>query len=379
MTTAHCIRIALIALAATSVHSQTSAPKKPTTQNALRPAANAIAPAQVEKAVLRVTCEGESAGAEVSINGEVKGQCPFDAEIPVGLLRIRATKTAGPDRERVFEKEVRLGSGVVQRVDVALGWFQTTAEAIKRWERAADAGDAEAMYQLGWAYQWGTAGVVDFVKSSAYYGRAAMAGHPAGMHAYSAAIYQGRAAITDREVAKSWGDKAVAKGDGDALYSLAIHYEYSEDLQEVAQSNELYARAAQAGVWGAIATLNASELDAAKKQRLDGKVVQSRLRRAEAGSSLEMLIVEQYYKKGTNGVSQDLAKAAALSRQRFVYAEKAAATGDSNSLVRLANYYRFGSEWNAKDSVLAEKLYREAIAKGDTFEAKRGLEALLKK
>ncbi|MCU4120156.1 hypothetical protein [Variovorax sp. N23] len=364
----------LLLTVASAAQAQTQTPaRKPLTK---QPAKSAPA-APVEKAVLRVGCEGDSAGAEVSVNGEIKGQCPLDMQIPVGVVRIWAAKPAGPDRERVFEKEMRLGTGVVQRVDIVVGWYQTTAEAIKRWERAANAGDAQSMYQLGWAYEWGTAGVVDFAKASAWYGRAAEAGNAAAMEAYGAAIVRGSAAEKSPEVAKAWFAKALAKGDGAALAYQAMHYKYSKDPREVAQSPALYARAAQAGQWGALNELLDSEPDPDKKLSLRRQINQIQLTLAEAGSALEMQIISSRYARGESGLPKDTAKENALSQRMFTYAEKAAATGDAEWLKKLADYYRFGSDWNPKDKVMAEKLYREALAKGEP-DAQRGLDMLMK-
>lgn len=344
------------------------APKRSPTQSAPAPT--------TEKAVLRVGCEGDSAGAEVSINGEIKGQCPLDMEIPVGVVRIRAAKPAGPNRERVFEKELRLGTGVVQRVEVVVGWYQTTAEAIKRWERAANAGDAQAMYELGWAYEWGTAGVIDFVKSSAYYGQAAAAGHPAGMYEYARAIYQGRAVEKSKDIADSWSEKAFAKNYSAALYLKGVQYQYSKDPQQVSQSRELFVKAAQAGSAIAMIELQDSESDPAKKQNFEKQIVQIELEGAESGRWRSMRYVLTRYIFGM-GLPKDPAKAEAIEHRLFTYAEKLAATGDAGGLKMLADYNRSGSKWNAKDKAMAEKLYREAIAKGDS-NAQRSLDLLLK-
>jgi hypothetical protein len=75
---------------------------------------------------LKVHCEGEDAGAEISVNGVFKGECslaPLVIEVAPGRLKLRVEKG---DRE--FEKDVRVGDGVLQPVDVVLAKHMSAAE-----------------------------------------------------------------------------------------------------------------------------------------------------------------------------------------------------------------------------------------------------------
>lgn len=76
--------------------------------------------AHAQKAVLRVTCEGADAGAEVFINGKVKGECPLDIMVDPGNVEFKAVKPIGETKEAVFEQNFRIGSDVVKRVPVEL-------------------------------------------------------------------------------------------------------------------------------------------------------------------------------------------------------------------------------------------------------------------
>lgn len=84
--------------------------------------------------MLRIGCEGESVGAEVSANGVFKGECPLDMSVPAGVLKLRVVKKVDAGRVRVFEQELRLGDGVVKRVEVVLGAPQLTPEGRKQEE-----------------------------------------------------------------------------------------------------------------------------------------------------------------------------------------------------------------------------------------------------
>lgn len=79
--------------------------------------------------MLRVNCEAADIGAEVTINGQFRGECPVDIQVQAGTLQIRVMKPAGADRERVYQQEIRMGEGTVKRLDVVLGTAQLTAAA----------------------------------------------------------------------------------------------------------------------------------------------------------------------------------------------------------------------------------------------------------
>lgn len=75
--------------------------------------------AQAQKSALRVVCNGDDVGAEVSVNGKFKGECPIDIEVAPGTLKLRVEKK-DPSYERVFEQEIRMGDGVAKKVEVVL-------------------------------------------------------------------------------------------------------------------------------------------------------------------------------------------------------------------------------------------------------------------
>lgn len=85
------------------------------------------APAQAA-AALRISCDGSSAAAEVSINGQFKGECPLDVQVEPGEIQLRAVKREGKTKQRVFEQTLRLGDNVVKRIEILLGAAEWTAE-----------------------------------------------------------------------------------------------------------------------------------------------------------------------------------------------------------------------------------------------------------
>ncbi|MBK1688755.1 hypothetical protein CKO37_14760 [Rubrivivax gelatinosus] len=72
----------------------------------------------------------------MTLDGEVRGECPADGPLDLivvpGTYRLRAAKPAGPDQERVFEKEMRILPGTLPRQEVLLGTARPTADAQRR-------------------------------------------------------------------------------------------------------------------------------------------------------------------------------------------------------------------------------------------------------
>ncbi len=77
--------------------------------------------AQAKTSMLRVACDGPAVGAEITINGSFKGECPLDVEVEAGTLDVRALKRLDGNREQRFEQRTSIGEGVVKRLDVQLG------------------------------------------------------------------------------------------------------------------------------------------------------------------------------------------------------------------------------------------------------------------
>jgi len=87
-------------------------------------------------AALRIVCDGDAEGAEVYINGKFKGECPLDMKVPEGRLKLRAQKTVDADHEpRRFEQEIRIGDGVIKKVEVQLSVAELNAAGKKREEK----------------------------------------------------------------------------------------------------------------------------------------------------------------------------------------------------------------------------------------------------
>lgn len=162
--------------------------------------------------VLRVACDGDNVGADVSINGSFKGDCPVDIQLSAGTYQLSAVKKAGAERIRDFATEVRIGEGVAKKVSVELSEPHLTAEGqrleaarlarenaekerlaaerrrqeaaqqarseaqLDQERRAAQQGEADAMLKLGIRYAVGDAVAKDAATSKEWLSKAAEAG-----------------------------------------------------------------------------------------------------------------------------------------------------------------------------------------------------------
>lgn len=82
-------------------------------------------------AYLRLRCEGVSEGADVRINGQLKGQCPIDLAVPEGKVRLTVRKDLGRGQYQLYERELFLAAGAMKRETVTLGEVQFTPEGRK--------------------------------------------------------------------------------------------------------------------------------------------------------------------------------------------------------------------------------------------------------
>jgi tetratricopeptide (TPR) repeat protein len=69
---------------------------------------------------IRVACGDDAAGAEVSVDGKFKGECPVDIQVKEGQVRITAVKKDVGDSLK-FAQTIKIGADVVKRVEVSFG------------------------------------------------------------------------------------------------------------------------------------------------------------------------------------------------------------------------------------------------------------------
>mgnify|MGYP003385321978 CR=1 FL=1 len=93
---------------------------------------------------LSVTCKGDNVGADVSVNGTFKGECPVDVLVQEGTLKLRVQKGVDASHARIFEQEIRMGDNVIKTVEVVLGAPQSNAEGLHHEPAQSSLGQVEA-------------------------------------------------------------------------------------------------------------------------------------------------------------------------------------------------------------------------------------------
>jgi formylglycine-generating enzyme required for sulfatase activity len=114
----------------------TACGKEPADSTAEKPA-EPVMPSGPATSALRILCEDDAAGAEVTINGQFKGECPLDMQVPAGEFKLVAIKPVDAGHERRFEQDIKLGDNVVKKVEVALSDSQPTAEEMEKIKKQA--------------------------------------------------------------------------------------------------------------------------------------------------------------------------------------------------------------------------------------------------
>jgi hypothetical protein len=167
--------------------------------------------------LLRVACDGADQGAEISINGVFKGECPLDIQVNAGTVQLRLVKRIDALRERVFQQEFRMGDGVVKKVEAVLSAPQWNAEGLRlerereavrqaaaaeayradqellaQQQRAAETGDTAAMVALAERHVSGAGVPKSDERATAWYRLAASAGNDLAKFKLSALYKQRR-------------------------------------------------------------------------------------------------------------------------------------------------------------------------------------------
>jgi len=202
--------------------------------------------------MLRLTCEGPNAGAIVSVDGKRKGPCPLDVQVASGTVKITASKIYSDGDEKLFEKIVQIGDGVVSKIDVQL-LEKKAVETI----RAAEGGDVSSMMLLGVAYREGNGGLAPKDRERSFYWalKAAERGESGSMFVVGDAYAEGEVVPVDSAKANIWYkrayDKALKEAEGgntDAMLLLGRAYAKAQGVaQDFAKAGNWFHRAKEKG------------------------------------------------------------------------------------------------------------------------------------
>ena len=124
---------------------------------------------------------------------------------------------------------------------------------IMEWyKKAAEAGNARAMCNLGYAYAYGQGGLrKDETKAVEWYQKAAEAGNARAMYNLGLCYHNGQGGLTkDTSKAVEWYQKAAEAGYAGAMWNLGACYEEGVGMltKDEAKAMEWYRKAAEAGI-----------------------------------------------------------------------------------------------------------------------------------
>ena len=283
--------------------------------------------AHAQGSTLRVACKGKDIGAEVSINGQFKGECPLDAQVRAGTVKLRLVKKVDALREQVFEQDIRIGSGVLKQIDVVLPEPRLTAQA-QRSEGARLASEAAEAAKREQARQ--------------------------------AELLEAQRRESERVAAEA---AEAAKREQTRLAGLTEEQRRDEAL--LAQQRQ----AAAAGNPSAMALLGARYETGQGVAQSDEQAVNWYRKSAEAGDAAGMAGLGAMYYYGT-GLPSMMPKYYGTKEpeneaQARIWWSKAAEAGNSRAIYGMGNLHFFGQAGLPEDKTLGVAWYEKAVAAGE--------------
>jgi TPR repeat protein len=138
-----------------------------------------------------------------------------------------------------------------------LGWLHESGEggtkkdyeaAVGYYQRAANGGSVGAMKNLGWMYQSGRGVEQDLHQALAWYQKAAEAGHAGAMKSLAWLYENGRGVKRDLAKAADWNHRAARQGNVAAMFSFASMLEAGAGVAaNFAEAEKWYREAASKG------------------------------------------------------------------------------------------------------------------------------------
>lgn len=169
------------------------------------------------------------------------------------------------------------------------------AKAVQWFKKAAEAGNTDAMCQLGLAYFTGEYGLIcDNQQSLMWYQKAAEAGSISGMLGL-AFFKRDESKASAQNEAKAWYQKAAEAGSVEAMLELGLAYEYGKIgltiglTEDKIQAIEWYKKAAEAGSSEAMCRLGYIYQDSEAEKAVEWYKKAAKAGSSEAGKRLQEL------------------------------------------------------------------------------------------
>jgi localization factor PodJL len=137
---------------------------------------------------------------------------------------------------------------IAARFTEGRGVKEDLAQAVKWYQRAADAGVVPAEYRLANLYEKGAGVARDAAKAKRLYLKAAAAGNASAIHNLAVMLASGRDGAPDLAEAGKWFEKAANLGVRDSQFNLAVLYARGNGVaQDLEESYKWFAIAARDG------------------------------------------------------------------------------------------------------------------------------------
>jgi TPR repeat protein len=194
-------------------------------------------------------------------------------------------------------------------VFVVSGWAEGySPELVKE----AEAGDAEAQYNLGQCYENGQVGIKDNKEAVKWYTKSAEQGYAKTAFALSRCYEDGKGVPRDKKEAKKWFIKGVESNDESELLRIleAVYYEGGEGGEE--KKVLLYRRLAELGNVKAQRELSRCNLNLVDRK----EAVEWLTKAAEQGDGEAQFMLGQWCERGSGEAVKWFTKAAEQGDER---------------------------------------------------------------
>ncbi|KAL0213985.1 hypothetical protein P9112_006169 [Eukaryota sp. TZLM1-RC] len=208
-------------------------------------------------------------------------------------------------------------------------------EAVYWWRRGDEAGDEDAMFNLGVCYDQGLGVEKDYQQAFYWYSKAAEAGNSVAMFNLGGCYRDGKGVGHDHQQAFYWFKKAADAGHAGGMNDLGFCYEHGLAVEkDYQQAFYWYSKAAEAGNSVAMFDLGCCYRDGKGVDQNHQQAFYWFKKAADAGHAGGMIGLGDCYQHGL-GVEKDY-------QQAFYCYSKAAEAGNSVAMFNLGCCYSSG-------------------------------------
>ena len=233
---------------------------------------------------------------------------------------------------------------------------ETTGEDIAKWRVAAEQGDAEAQFNLGYAYGIGEGVDKDQREAVRWYRKAAEQGDAWAQYNLGVAYWNGEGVDKDQREAVRWDRMAAEQGHADAQYNLGWAYWDGEGVEkDQREAVRWFRKAAEQGDASAQNNLGWAYDNGEGVEKDQREAVRWFRKAAEQGDAWAQTNLGWAYDNG-EGVDKD-------QREAVGWYRKAAEQGHAQAQTNLGYAYDYG-EGVDKDQREAVRWWRKAAEQG---------------